>query len=130
MFESFNNLVFCFFFSTSCQAPATYEKEYESFYVDALQSGCPIDLVPIYFAKLDSYVAGYCVEGFGILINETHWGEYGEFQRLELIYHEMGHCLFDLRHYEPGLMAPVIHTEKEVKENWEQWKKEFFKKAC
>jgi hypothetical protein len=110
---------------SSCMTPASYDEEYTSFYQDAAEHACFVSPVPVYFARLEPEIAGYCVPSFGILLNENHWGKYGPYQRLELMYHELGHCALGLDHSE-GLMSPAIHSEKEVEANWSEWREELF----
>ena len=114
---------------SSCRTTSSYEREYVSFYRDAFQRGCFVESESVYFARLEPSIAGYCVYGFGILLNEDNWNSYGPYQRLELMYHELGHCALNLDHSEPGLMSPSIHREYEVRENWTEWKEDLFKKC-
>lgn len=52
-------------------------------------------------------------------ISRFGWESYGECQRRELIYHELGHCLLNLKHSENGIMSPVLEGEKECESHWE-----------
>jgi len=112
-------------FFQSCFFPSKYWKEYKSFYTDAENRGCIFYPVDIYFSKLDSEIAGLCVYHFGIIINEELWQKYGPFQRLELMYHELGHCVLDYDH-SIGIMNEYIHEENEIKKNWSIWRDKFF----
>lgn len=119
-------LALCAFLFMSCVSPAVYKKEYAAFYEDAAKRFCIAPPIQVYFSRLESNIAGYCIYNFGILLNEDNWVKYGPYQRLELMYHELGHCALGLDHYEPGLMSPTIHKENEVRENWENWRDELF----
>jgi len=111
---------------SSC-AMANFEYEYYEFYKESVKRSCVVFPMPAYFAKIENNVAGYCIPTFGILINEERWASMGPYQKKELIFHELGHCVLGLEHKEPGLMAPVMHSEEEVKKNWDAWVNEFFK---
>jgi len=114
------------FLTGSCGA-ASFRNEADEFYSEALKRRCFVMRVDIYFARLESEIAGYCVPTFGILINENGWNSYGEYERKELIFHELGHCGLGLGHTEIGLMAPRMHTEAEIKKNWKDWVDLLFK---
>ena len=58
--------------------------------------------VPIVFEKLDSNKAGACYkwsDGYReIRINPEYWDTYSVFEREQLVFHELGHCIFNLDH--------------------------------
>lgn len=110
---------------SSCRVPDDFWREYRAFYTDAATRGCVVPPINVYSSRLESGIAGLCVYYFGIILNQDLWREYGPYQRLELMYHEIGHCGLGLEHSD-GIMSPTIHTENEVKENWTQWKEDFF----
>lgn len=70
------------------------------------------------FADFDDNKAGTCYQGASnqvIKINRQWWKEHkNKRQRLELIYHELGHCILDRRHTAPtsskGLGGNVERT--------------------
>lgn len=121
-------IAFCLSLSciSSC-ARADFEMEYLEFYQEALKRNCVVFPIDAYFAKLEDDIAGYCIPGFGILVNETRWEKFGPYQKKELIYHELGHCVLGLTHKEPGLMSPTMHKEKDIEKNWNNWKEMLFK---
>jgi hypothetical protein len=106
---------------TSSCAFGSFENEYFEFYQEAFKRKCIVFPVPAYFSRLEPEIAGYCIPGFGILINEDRWASLGVLQKKELIYHELAHCTLGLEHSEPGLMAPRMHPEAELKKNWDAW---------
>ncbi len=58
--------------------------------------------VPIVFKAIESRYAGVCLKyssGYKeIQINSTHWNNYSLDQKEQLIYHELGHCVFNRGH--------------------------------
>jgi len=126
MFKKTVASLFSFLCVSSC-AFANFEVEYMEFYQEALKRNCVVFPVNAYFARLEPEIAGYCVPGFGILINEDRWATFGPYQKKELMYHELAHCVLYKDHSEPGLMSPKMHQEKEVKENWVIWMALLFK---
>lgn len=110
---------------SSCRSPADYWSEYRAFYSDAKKRGCEVDALQVYFSPLQKGTAGLCVYYFGIILNDNRWHEYGKYQRLELMYHELGHCALGLDHSD-GIMSPSIHSEYEIEPNWSRWKEQLF----
>lgn len=78
------------------------------------------------FADLEPPMAGICFRLTGILLSERLWAEYKPLQRMELMYHELGHCVLFLEHSESGLMSPEIHSEAELIKNWNDWRDQLF----
>ena len=112
---------------TACSLSASFKPEVDEFYHEAMKRRCFVFEVDMYFARLESEVAGYCIPTFGILINEDGWDSYEEYQKKELIFHELGHCALGLSHSDDGLMTSKMHSEKELKENWNRWLDLLFK---
>lgn len=58
--------------------------------------------VPVISNKIDSNKAGVCYvwsDGYReIQINSQHWSSFSEEQKEQLVFHELGHCVFDLNH--------------------------------
>ena len=58
--------------------------------------------VPVVLKKLEANKAGVCFvwsDGYReIQINSLHWEFFTEEQKEQLIYHELGHCVFNLGH--------------------------------
>jgi hypothetical protein len=111
---------------SSC-AFANFEMEYLEFYQEALKRNCVVFPVNAYFARLEPEIAGYCIPGFGILFNEDRWANFGPYEKRELVYHELAHCVLGQDHSEPGLMSPTMHSEEEIKKNWSAWVDLLFK---
>lgn len=122
------SMLFCVFLSSSC-AFAGFENEYMEFFEEAFKRKCFVLPVNAYFSRLEPEIAGYCIPGFGILLNENRWPSMGVYQKKELMFHELAHCTMGLDHSEPGLMAPVMHDEKELKSNWKNWVELLFAKC-
>jgi hypothetical protein len=77
-------------------------------YVQAFEQQFNIKLsVPIVFKQLHSSKAGVCYmwsDGYReIEINSTHWVNFSEEQKEQLIFHELGHCVFNLGHDDSNL---------------------------
>jgi len=120
MFKKIITMILSFSYVSSC-ALANFETEYVSFYQEAIKRNCVVFPITAYFSKLEEEIAGYCIPEFGILINEKLWSSLGPFQKKELMFHELGHCVLGLDHSEPGLTTPAMHEEKEIKKNWSAW---------
>ena len=58
--------------------------------------------VPVTLRKLDANKAGVCLiwsDGYReVQINSTHWQFFTEEQKEQLVFHELGHCVFNLGH--------------------------------
>lgn len=119
------SMLLAVFLTSSC-AFASFETEYFEFFQEAYKRKCLVIPVSAYFSRLEDEIAGYCIPGFGILINENRWPTLGAYQKRELMFHELAHCTLGLEHSEPGLMAPTMHKEEELKANWNKWVNELF----
>lgn len=77
-----------------------YIQEFESYY------GKTVGHVPIGFADLDKKIAGVCYRSIVgrqilrayILIDKDYWYLISEYQRINLIFHELGHCVLNRDH--------------------------------
>lgn len=74
-----------------------------SAYVKQFESDFNVKVkIPIVFEKLNPHYAGTCYiwsDGYRqISINKNHWDSYSEEQREQLIFHELGHCVYNLGH--------------------------------
>ena len=74
-----------------------------SFYVSKFEKEFKIKVrVPIVFESLKPFYSGVCYiwnDGYKqISINKEHWNSYNIEQREQLIYHELGHCIYELKH--------------------------------
>ena len=77
-------------------------------YIQQFEKYSKIDTssVPVSFGKLKKGVAGTCyqitIEGVVdiayIEINKRYWGKMSEKQKIQLIFHEFGHCVLDRDH--------------------------------
>lgn len=73
----------------------------------------------IYFSNdIDPDDAGVCYYGgstilANIRINPTKWKYYSQYAKEELIFHEMGHCLYGLSHDDENTFLPVLGKIKE-----------------
>lgn len=54
---------------------------------------------------------------------------YGEYQTLALVYHELGHAVFDLKHEEGTLMDCELQSEQFYKQNWDELTTHYFEKV-
>jgi len=110
----------------ACTSTPDFEAEKQLFYKEANERGCVVIPMDIHFARLGS-TAGYCVPRFGILLNETLWHDYGEFQRKELVFHELGHCVLQKDHEELGIMKATMHSEEHMEMMWKEYVDLLFK---
>jgi hypothetical protein len=75
----------------------------EFFYIiDKFEKDFNVEVnIPINFSHLNDDTLGFCNLGLksnSILISYGYWGSLSENQKEELIYHELGHCVFKLDH--------------------------------
>lgn len=111
-----------------CATAPDFSKEYGSFYADAHRRGCAALPVEVTFDDLPDGTAGLCFREIWIVVlDKPLWEKYGPHQRLELMYHELGHCSLYLDHADKGLMSPTIHREAELVKNWQEWENLLFK---
>jgi hypothetical protein len=78
----------------------------------------------IEFVEKSSSYHGYCYHGSRTIhINPEHWDSIPYVWKRELIFHELGHCEFNLLH-EPmnkvAIMRPKVYSTDVLGTNWEQ----------
>jgi len=57
-----------------------------------------------------------------IILNEDHWVTLNRWQQRELVYHELGHCVFDLDHVAgSAIMNPFAKGGYHVKRDGSNW---------
>lgn len=102
--------------------------EIQEFEAEASFRGCPYIRHNIYFTNMmDDSFAGYCAPLVGIFLSKEKWNTYGKYQRLELVYHEMGHCALGYGHGDDdSIMSPTMHSEEEIEKSWAVWVDQFF----
>lgn len=69
-----------------------------------------------------------CFKPYGgytyIRVNETHWNSIPYVHKRELLFHELGHCEFNLRHPNdvtiPAIMRPYVYSTELDGSNWKQ----------
>ena len=70
-------------------------------------------------SEVKGTVLGYCKkEAFKtpkIILNKLYWKNMNEWYKKQLLYHELGHCILNLKHSHDGLMQPYIIYWKEYK---------------
>jgi hypothetical protein len=74
-----------------------YIQEFEKHYQGSTAN------IPIGFADLASTYAGVCYRSGGhayIKIDKAYWPKMSEYQKLNLIFHELGHCALNRGHTE------------------------------
>jgi hypothetical protein len=100
--------------------------------------------VPVYFANLPTGEAGVChyfrigngpIRWGYVEIDQTYWGEISEYQKINLIFHELGHCVLGRDHEPWGnsvMMCPssfmyymVLSTEC-IQNNYDAYIQEMF----
>ena len=59
-------------------------------------------------------------------IHEEYFNELPEFQKRDLVFHELGHCLLGLDHTEDGIMKSSLSWSWDYKYNWERHLHEMF----
>lgn len=94
--------------------------------------------VSIRFADLKDRIAGACYRYIGnrrkVLIDQPVWNYLTELERQSLIFHEIGHCVFNKHHnfnyfqndYCPvSFMAPSIPSHACLEKHWDEYIQEF-----
>jgi hypothetical protein len=79
------------------------------------RSGQSVAHIPIAFVDLGGNNAGLCYRGFTnghlsyayIEIDQRYWSFMTEYQRINLIFHELGHCFLQRKHVTINITAPV-----------------------
>lgn len=63
-----------------------------------------------------------------IVIGEEYWERAGEFERLAIMYHELGHCVMGIGHVpaHPSLMYPRVYGEEYLKVWFEKMADDLF----
>lgn len=107
-------------------------------------SGVDVRSFPIHFANLRSGIAGVCyyvgffngfVQWKYIEIDKKYWGVISEYQRINLIFHELGHCVLGRDHVSwkdfvtkcpSSLMYESVIDTECIKDNYDAYLKEMF----
>lgn len=93
-----------------CTKPQTPSDQEFKVYVDEFEYYSSVDtsLVPIYFADLEDGIAGVChyfrvgggpIRWGYIEIDKEYWITMSELQKINLVFHELGHCVLGRDHY-------------------------------
>lgn len=61
-----------------------------------------------------------------VIVNEKTWKYLNEDQRRWLVYHELAHDMFDLRHWSTPIMHPQTPGKRKAAKDWEFNKKKLF----
>ena len=80
-----------------------------------------------------SEMVGYCIHtgrffnhlSFSV-IHEKYFKTLPEFQKRDLVFHELGHCLLGLDHTEDGIMKPSLDSSWYYEYNWDDYAHEMF----
>lgn len=92
----------------------------------------------IQFVPLDDSKVGVCYMGWNIVyIDPNFWTYISRLRKLELVYHELGHCLCYLGHNDkfllngcPASLMYPFHMESHCIHNyWDYYKQELFNKC-
>ena len=98
--------------------------------------------VPIVFKDLDPKYAGICYRTFTekglvgdrIEIDIKNWKSMSEYQRINLIFHELGHCVLNRDHVvsssvllcPTSFMDPTVMSTSCIEQHYEDYMKEMF----
>jgi beta-lactamase regulating signal transducer with metallopeptidase domain len=71
-----------------------------------------IRTIPISFSNQIPTNAGVCIDKNHILVNSFYQDPYFNQELRQIVYHELGHCIFDLKHVNESmdLMLPSMNT--------------------
>lgn len=79
-----------------------------------------ISIAEINSEKIKGTILGFCKKSpFKtpiIILNKLEWETMNYWQKKQLIYHELGHCVLNLKHSKDGLMQPFIIYWKEYRD--------------
>ena len=88
--------------------------------------------VAVRFSKvMDMSVAGAAMgmmkeNEINVIVNEKTWKYLSKEQKRWLIYHELAHDMFDLRHWSTPIMHPQTPSKRKAAKDWEFNKKKLF----
>jgi hypothetical protein len=74
----------------------------------------------------------YCVPGYRIVVSKNKWDKLNEIERKTLVFHELGHCAFNMDHAPPtmvDIMSPELLEGELAADNWNYLIKEMFTRA-
>lgn len=101
----------CSIFLFACSD--SVESIVEEFYTLAENRNCYPKRLPIALVDLPDPAVGMCVPYVTMLIDSESFRKFGFFQKREVIFHELGHCVLYRDHTDDpiSLMTPHMHTE-------------------
>lgn len=81
-------------------------------------AGVKYDIV---FEGLNNHATCYYMAD-EIIVNANHWVRLTKHEQKELVYHELGHCVLNLRHaksaLKPAIMRPRLYSVSWNGDNW------------
>ena len=114
-----------------------YIQEFEFYY------GQSVSTIPIGFDDLDPNIAGICYRSIVggrtlnayIAIDRDYWYKITEYQRINLIFHELGHCAMNKNHVPSdsvslcpsSFMFEQIMSDKCIEDNYNTYIEELFR---
>lgn len=120
--------IFALLLLFACTKKPDFSAEKQEFYNEAVERGCLVAPVKqMYFAELEDETAGYCFPTTAILISSSRWNKFGPFQKKEVVFHELAHCVFGAEHTDFGIMSPSMHSEQELEMIWPKYVDLLFK---
>lgn len=111
-----------------------------------LYSGVNTKGFPVYFANLNAGTAGICYrirflnglfEWKYIEIDQEYWKSISEYQKINLMFHELGHCVLGRQHIEwqdlvtvcpPSFMYGSVISTECIEKNYDLYLEEMFQK--
>lgn len=70
--------------------------------------------VDVVFADLDAKTAGECQMGKVVRISRSFWQGISDAGRMQLVYHELGHCVLLLQHTSDSIIKDGMHIPKSI----------------
>lgn len=115
--------------------PEDVQEFVDLFYAYAEDYGRPnLREVPFIFKDQEAGVAGTCLSGIGIGVqielDPDVWQKMGWYQKVELVAHELGHCVLNRDHVDQtavSMLTPSLHDEYFLFYNWDELWAEMFK---
>lgn len=131
---------------TCCRTPTAPSDSAFTNYIGEFEyyHGKKTSQIPVYFGDLKEGIAGVChyfrigsgpIRWGYVEIDREYWGVISEFQKINLIFHELGHCVLGRDHVPFGnsvmmcptsMMYDTVLSTQCMENNYQQYLQEMF----